>query len=398
MKDFFNSSTFLKIFAIILALFLWFYVAQGQNPVDDKLLEVPVQFINLPEGLAVSQTATVKVRVEGTKQVLDDLLPRDIEATVNMSNASIGRQTANIEIDLPEKVQLVSVNPLDILVEVQKVATLQSDVSILYDKAVNETAATLASVSPSQVIISGPEDVIKSVQKIYVNVNTEDLGESDYLQTLPVQVEDAQGQKLNSLLTIEPEDVSVFIPYVTEEPTKTVAVEVPLSGTLPDGYMVTRVLISPTTAVLQGEYQELDKISTIRTVAVDITDAKSDVSAQPTLVQPDNVTILGESSVNVIVKIEEKVQRTFDNIPVTVRNPAENYQYALEQDTVSVTLEGPKSLIEELTAADITVYCDVEGAVYGQQVKSLTVNCPSGTSLYSIDPMQMTVEISRSDG
>ncbi len=395
MKGIFNNSTFLKIFSLIVALLLWIYVADGQNPIEDKLFDVEVEFINLPDDLAVSQVSTVKVRVEGNKQVIEDLLARDIVATVDLTNAAIGRQTEKIQVSLPSNVQLVSVNPLDLFVDVQKIATQQSKVKVLYDSgtATSDTAAVTV-LTPEEVVISGPQDVIKSIAKIYVKVKSSEL-DGNYQASLPVQVEDAQGQNLNSLLDIQPTDVAVFIPALSGEPTKVVAVQVPLSGSPAEGYMVTRVAISPNTATIQGDYWSLDKINTLQTTAVDIAGAKNDITMRPALVPPDGADIVSDTTINVVVKIEPKIRKTLNNVAITIKNPADNFQYALDESTVNVTLEGPRSLVEDLTAADVAVFCDVDGATFGQKVYHLEVDCASGISVYSLDPGQVTVTISR---
>jgi len=396
MRQIFNHPLFLKIFSLIVAVLLWFYVADGQNPIEDKLFDVTVEFVNLPDDLAVSQVTTVKVRVEGTKQVLEDLLARDIEATVDMTNAAIGRQAEKIEISLPSNVQLVSVNPLDIFVDVQKVSSQQSKVDVLYDSTGDSSGnvAELAVLTPDEVVISGPQDIVKSISRIYVKVKSGDL-DRDYQANLPVQVEDAQGQNLNSLLDIEPADISVFIPALSGEPTKIVPVQVPLSGMPAEGYMVTRVAILPTTVTIQGDYWSLDLISMLQTTAIDIAGAKSDITVRPSLVTPDGVDIIGDITINVVVKIEPQIRKTLNNVAVTIKNPADNYQYTLDQSTVNVTLEGPRSLVEDLTATDIAVFCDVDGATYGQKILTLEVDCDGGIEVYSLDPNQVTVTISR---
>ena len=73
--------------------------------------------------------------MEGSKQVIDGLLSRDIQATVDMSNANIGRHAAKIDIALPDRVQLVSVNPIDLLVDVQQVEQTQKEVSVLFNSS-----------------------------------------------------------------------------------------------------------------------------------------------------------------------------------------------------------------------------------------------------------------------
>ncbi len=160
-KEIFNSTLFLKVISVVMALLLWLYVAQGQNPTEDKLFEVNVEFVNLPEGLAVSQSATVEVRVEGSKQVIDGLLSRDIQATVDMSNANIGRHAAKIDIALPDRVQLVSVNPIDLLVDVQQVEQTQKEVSVLFNSSLATVSEEYTVLTPEEVVISGPQDVIK---------------------------------------------------------------------------------------------------------------------------------------------------------------------------------------------------------------------------------------------
>ena len=91
-KDFLKNKWTLRIFALILALVMWFYVNAAQNTNIERVLDVPLGFHNIPDNTAVSEKPSIiRVRVQGERDVVNDLLTRDINVYVDLQNASIGQ-------------------------------------------------------------------------------------------------------------------------------------------------------------------------------------------------------------------------------------------------------------------------------------------------------------------
>jgi hypothetical protein len=71
----------LAVLSVALAVSLWLFVTDQENPTEAETFNsaIPVGFVNVPTDLAVSNTSasTVRIRIEGPKNELDDLTADD---------------------------------------------------------------------------------------------------------------------------------------------------------------------------------------------------------------------------------------------------------------------------------------------------------------------------------
>ena len=126
-----NSKAAYMLLALVIAAFLWVYVAQSQNPMAEKLFEIPLEYNNLPANMAVvDKMDTVKVRVQGYNGVVENLDTKDISASFDLSDANIGQYVAKINIGLPSGVQLISVSPVDVEVNIQELQSVTIPIEV----------------------------------------------------------------------------------------------------------------------------------------------------------------------------------------------------------------------------------------------------------------------------
>ena len=89
MRRLFADDMVLKIISIVVAVVMWLYVMNEQNPqVPYTVRDVPIKMSNLDESkLALKDTDsqyTVNVKVKGRRSLVVDLKPEDIKAEVNL--------------------------------------------------------------------------------------------------------------------------------------------------------------------------------------------------------------------------------------------------------------------------------------------------------------------------
>jgi len=126
MRQWLVSETGLKIVALVLAMFTWFFVkavTSEQRTVEGVPLEIKVR-----PGLTVSQTSakTLNVTVRGTTEDLRLASRNEFFAVIDLSSEDkVGRVQAAIKPDAirhPRRVQVVAVDPTNIVVRIEKVA------------------------------------------------------------------------------------------------------------------------------------------------------------------------------------------------------------------------------------------------------------------------------------
>ncbi|MGI6677727.1 MAG: YbbR-like domain-containing protein [Dehalobacterium sp.] len=384
-----------KIIAFILALLLWLYVNHQENPTTEQIFTVPLEVRGLEHNLTISERPTfVKVRLQGQRRNLDEVTPRDIQAFLEMSGLDVGQHLAEVHVSVPQKTQLVSVTPSSVNLSVEVLATRQFPVSVSYkDNTPAEGLIALEPIlTPSQVILSGPEDKLKEVKQVYVEI---DLGDYtyNYNQKLPIKVEDDQGNLLLDWFTITPSQVEVLVPIISELPSRTVPVRVPVEGDVAAGYTITQTIVAPELIGIIGEEEVLHEVHSLSTQPVRIGGATQDVVRTVELILPEGVRLTQEVTVTAIVRIEKITEKTFTGLTVLPNNLGENLTVEILEPGLDISVSGPESLMEKLLAADLTVFMDLAGLPVGEYQVPVQVNLPSGVILGEINPAEITVLI-----
>jgi YbbR domain-containing protein len=126
MRQWLSSPNGLKIVALIIALFTWFFVKAVTS--DSRTVEgVPLE-VKVKPGTAVAQTSTrtVNVTVRGTTEDLRLASRNELFAVIDLTHEdAVGRVHAALHpesIRHPRRVQVVSVEPTNVTVRIEKVA------------------------------------------------------------------------------------------------------------------------------------------------------------------------------------------------------------------------------------------------------------------------------------
>lgn len=390
-----NNRIFYAILAVLISAVLWMYVAQSQNPMEEKLYEIPLEYNNLPATMAVvDKLDTVKVRVQGYSGILENVDTKDITASLDLSDANIGQYVAKISIELPAGVQLISVTPVDVEVNIQELASVEVPVEIDYSQVVPEEGCQLLTpmLGADAVVVSGAKSNVAKIDKAEVKMPGGTLHET-YSGTLPVIVYDKNGNSLENLVEVQPETVNVMLPVVGDTPSKVAPISANLVGEPAAGYAVSRIVISPNVVNAYANQAALDAIDYVYTEAIDIKGAKSDISVHVGLVSDDGVRLDNEDGVDVLVQIERETQRTFDNVQIKLVNSNSANKYILSRDVANVVVRGPESMLASLSANNITVEADVAGLRRGSNTVRLIYSSPGASYVERISPESINVMV-----
>lgn len=295
----------LKLLAIALALILWLYVTSEQNPATEHVVRIPLEVENLGAGLVVADLPSeVSLRVEGRKGQIQNLLPRDIRAYVDLRAARVGDNIIPVQVTLPEGIRLVRVNPAQVTVKVEQVKEVSFPVQAnLNGDPANGYRALEPILKPSQVIVSGSETLLKEIGKVYVEVNM-NQARGNFLAQLPVQVTDREGRSLSRWLTIKPESVEVFVPVVQDMPSRMVAIRPRLVGEPAPGYQIKRIILHPEVVEVLAPYNVLATLDNLYTTPINIAGARKNVTVESQLEIPPGIQLSSFPRVRVIVEIE----------------------------------------------------------------------------------------------
>lgn len=402
MIDFFSPkikkvNLFWLTLSFVLALALWVYVTVQDNPIIEQRFDVQVDYVNLPDNLAISdKTETVRLRLSAPANVLNDITAADINAYVDLSGAVQGQYTAKLQFALPGSVQLVSADANEVVLLIDSLRQTQHSVRAAYTEGRPKDGymALNANIAPGEIVLSGAEDKLALVSDVYVAIDLDDL-QDNFHSSLPVNVVDANGNSLLNWLTPQPAMVDVMVPVVGSQPSKVVPVNVTLSGAPAAGYVISRVIIDPTVTTVLGAQSLLDGVDKVYTSAVNISGATTAVSQSVSLLNIDGLTVDKNAVYQVQVLIEREAVRTINDVVLTLVNQQTDYNYQMTQNTCSVTVRGPASVIDSLTNTDIEARVDVASLGLGNHRQPVRVVTSANATVEAPEPSAVSVTVSK---
>lgn len=304
VEKFWQRNTVLKIISVFAAIFMWLYVSGKANPTAETVISVPLETRALASDLVIEdKPATINVRVEGKKQVIETISSRDIRAVADLHNVFLGKNTVPIQVETPQNVDIISVEPSQATIIIDEISDSQFPVTVSFTGRPASGYITLEPVlTPSQVIVAGPRNVLNKIERAYVTVNLNDVSDN-ILENLPVHVEDKLGNSLMEWVRVIPQTVEVFAPVVEDKPGKLVLVKPVLEGQPAPGYEIKRIIVEPEMVRVYGKMSILRDLKYLDTAGIDISDAQEDVQQQVQLRLPPGVTPSIFTPVQVFVDI-----------------------------------------------------------------------------------------------
>ena len=173
------NNLFLKLISLFFAIILWFYI----TPVVSRdTLEMnyalPLQLKNIPEDMIVTGKVEdhINVRLKGRQSIIRDLDPDELNVSLNLSGAREGARYYTLDHDnlnVPGKVDVVSMNPQKIKIEIVRLMRKEVDVKAnISGKPASGYRIKSVSVSPAKIILEGPEsEIIKAPLMEDININ-----------------------------------------------------------------------------------------------------------------------------------------------------------------------------------------------------------------------------------
>ena len=298
----------LKVFSILVAIVLWVYVTDTQDPIREDSFEQDIQTTGTPEGLDV-----VRVRPERAKVLLRARTSELERARLpgphifaDLTNAGPGRNIVPLEVEgVPQPATLEGVDP--------PTAQVWLDQSVRAEKPVNATIIGRPAeghevlggpvVTPAEVQVSGPAGAVEDVAELVVSV---DVTGWTTRRSLRVEIEPLDLRLVPVAgIVLHPASVEVDVPVFR---VKTARVPVrPRTGTPADGFELRSRKVKPDAVTLRGTPEDLGKVSEVVTEWLDIRDLRDTRSYQVKLVEPRSTWLVENArTVTVTVTVRPK--------------------------------------------------------------------------------------------
>jgi YbbR domain-containing protein len=387
------------VLALLLAVAVWVTATLQADSFDVRQYDgIPVAPVNQAENtiLFEGDAARVNVQVRAPQSILADLAVSDFEATMDLSNMETG-VTIPVPISVTcdiEAVRIVSYEPQQELVRLEELSTITMPVNITVE---GEVATGYISTRPvatvGEVAIQGPVPFLGEIVAVTGSVDVEGAKE-DIVEQVPVVPRDADGRLVPGVQWT-PEQVEVRIGVRNRVGYKPELEVVPdVRGDPAQGYRRGSVSVEPSTVTLAGPSSVLNELpGFVRTEAITITDQTESLTTRTPLDIPPNIVAVGVNFVTVTVEILPVLSSRTMTSTVEVQGLRQGWIASLSPSVVDVILEGPDTLLTELTSDHVEAFVNLFNYGLGDYRVEPVVFAPEGVRVVSVIPETIAVVI-----
>jgi len=355
--------------ALILAVIVWVSSVSSSDPNEVVSYTTPVPLTVLgqnPDFLITEQsTSNLTITLRAPRSVHEQILRNfnQITAQINLSGLAAGTYDLVPEIDTANfnPVQVLEVNPAEVNITLEKIATKILDITLLQTGNLPISyEADEATLSSETVELLGPESIINEVNDVVASI---DLSSTTTTITRTVELRplDRRGNVIEGV-SLNPASITVEVPIRQLVGYRNVFVKIVTTGTIAQGYHLTSLVVDPPSVTIYTSDPALaeEMPSFLDTAPINLSGAYEDFNINVELQLQDGIVVVGNPQVTVQVgidAIQSSIQ--FVSVPVEIINLEVDLTVNISPDRVDLYISGPMNLLEELTADNIRVTLDL---------------------------------------
>jgi YbbR domain-containing protein len=179
----------LKTIALLLAVFVWAIISGREKAYSEKTLKIPVEIVNVSPDLEVVslQPEEARVSLRATANLLAKMRPESVSVKIDLKNVSeTGKLNYFAEdfLEIPEHIQIVSIQPKMIEVFVEEFEAKELPVKIRFRGGLKEPLKLRnAKVVPDRVTIIGYKSQLNGLTVVFTeDVNLDEIEASQKLK------------------------------------------------------------------------------------------------------------------------------------------------------------------------------------------------------------------------
>lgn len=383
--------------SLVLAIVLWGSVTAADNPERTKTFAtVDVAAAHLDNSLVVvGSIPQVTVQISGPRADINPISATDIKATLNLKDIKEpGNYRVNVDASSPGSIWKKEISPPSVMVHIDRTATKSFPVSVQVVGNIDSTQQ-IGAVTPSikTVAVNGPASEVSQVAKVIASVQVVNQTRDFTDSYAPVAV-DGNG---NALANVQIQPTSIPISVQITARGKRLAVITQLNGDPAQGFEIVDRTINPSTVLVDGPADQLDKLISVSTEPIEVTNATTTLQKHVALVGlPAGVKVIDPSdgAVDVVVQIRQRgARQPLPSQNINVVNVGPGLTARVSPNSVSVTVVASDAAIANLTANDVVVQVNADKLQPGVYSLSPIVALPSNVTWVSTDPAMVTVTI-----
>lgn len=203
---------------------------------------------------------------------------------------------------------------------------------------------------------------------------------------------------------VEPRRVRIISPLLIDVGLETLLtrrarVAVALTGSLPGNQVLSMVPEAvPAWVMVTGPRSVVGRMDKVMTQPIDLSKIRDTGEREIDIDLASSSVTCDPRKVRVGLFVSERGRRVLANIPPTVLVDDAGVVAEVIPNAVSLTLEGPKALLDTLTSRDVSVLIDVSGKAPGRYWFAPEVIVPNGVEKFIMDVDSVRVLIRRAAG
>ena len=365
VDNFFFSTKYLGLFALLIALAAFFAINYDQSNsssgisssktlndviVNARYNEETFELVGLP--------SSCEVIITGDAANVNNAANRSGYCQINLEGYTEGsHHVALSAVGFGDGVT-TTVIPTEVQITLKKKTTMQFDLTydFINSNQLDSRYILGTPVFPNgeKINIRASQDTLNSISLVKALIDVSGQNENFTIEA-PLVAYDRYGQAVNA--EIVPSTVTAEVSI--SSPSKTVPINLQITGEAPSGFSIDSLSMDRQTTVIYAPERILNSVEAVN-VLFDLSTvvSNSDITVPVTL--PTGVSSADVTMVNLQVKLVASETRVIRNVPITYRN--NNYGYGVSEAdilSVDVTVTGSPNNINEVSADDLTVYIDV---------------------------------------
>lgn len=407
MKEKIFNNLSLKIVSAVFAVILWTVIVNIYDPnTSYTFSNITVQLVNTQSLTEKNYTfevvdgGKISVTVSGPKSVVTDLKTSDIAATADLSKVTAFTDYVDIQVQVVKDGQVLNnveavprTSALKLSIENRDTNTYAVNVNTTGTPA-NGYAVASTTTSPTYIKVTGPTSLVEGVASVGVDVDVSGAKGTVNTQS-DINMYDSDGNIIaNEELEMSSETADVIVEMAR---TKTVPVVVKTSGIPLQDCVVTGTSLSQTSVVISGQQEALSKIDniTIPSSAVSVDGLSEDKTYTFKLTDyvPSGVKIVSDSRLQVTIKISKASTKTvhISSDEIKIENVSSGYNAVIEGTGIDVIISGTGTILENISATDITCNVNAAGLSAGTHSVDVSVSVPDGCSVLGSSSVKLTL-------
>ena len=377
LEKFLSKSNNLLFISLALAVILFIVIDQKIIYYSESSAEVlsyqPVKAIYNEEAYVIEGLPeSVDITLIGNKANLYIAKQSGTnEVTLDLTDLKAG--THKVEFKYNQGISSVDykVNPSYATVIIHNKASLATTMTIDIlnkDKLNNKLILNNINVEDDSVVVKGAEKQIKQVATVKAlldinNIPTQEIGKKT-IKDVPLKAYDENGNVVNVELVPAKVDVNVEI----SSPSKELPIKVIPKGNVAFGKAISTIKTSETKAIVYGEASSLEALNYIP-VEIDVTDLAKNTEYKLEIPKPVGVKSMSVNNVTVNISLDNVSDKDINNVAIETKNLGSEYKVSAvssEDSFVQVNVKGVSSVIDQITADNITAYIDLQGYTEGE--------------------------------